>query len=198
MPLRAPGRAASATLAAALCALALSGCTGGSGAVSTDSGTERFRSGDGVATYVVPDRRQAGPDLSGTGLDGAPLTLAGVRGDGPVVVNVWGSWCAPCKAEQGTLERVWRATRSRGVTFLGINVRDPSRTPARRHVARFHVTYPSIYDPASRLLPRFKVAAKTIPTTYVLDRRGRIAVYAYGPVDERALTTLLDRVLAET
>jgi thiol-disulfide isomerase/thioredoxin len=193
VPLPGSRRAAVATLAAALLAAALSGCTGGKGAVATDSGTERFTSGNGVATYVAPGHRKAGPALSGTGLDGRPVSLAG----GPAVVNVWGSWCAPCKAEQPLLERVWRATRSRGVTFLGINVRDPSRTPARRHVAAYHVTYPSLYDPHARLLPRFAVPAKTIPTTYVLDRAGRIAVYAYGAVDEHALTTLLDRVLAE-
>jgi peroxiredoxin len=197
MPLRAPRRAGLAAAVAALCALALVGCAGGKGAVATDSGTERFVSGDGVATYVTPSHRKPGPDLAGTGLDGRRVSLADLR-HGPVVLNVWGSWCAPCKAEQPGLERVWRATRSRGVTFLGINVKDPSITAAARHVAAYHVTYPSIYDPAARLLPRFAVTAKTIPTTYVLDARGRIAVFAYGAVDEHALTTLLDRVLAES
>ena len=185
------------TLAATLAVVLLPGCGAGKAAVSTDSGTERFVSGDGIATYVSPARREPGPDLSGTTLDGKPLALADL-GPGPVVVNVWGSWCAPCKSEQPGLERVAEATRSRGVRFLGVNVRDPSRTPALRHVERFGVTYPSLYDPSSRLLTRFEVPAKTIPTTYVLDRHGRIAVYADGPVTEAGRTTLLDRVLAET
>lgn len=182
---------------ALLCALvAVPGCTG-RGAVSTDSGTERFTSGDGVATYVSPSRRAPAPALSGEALDGSSLDLAAWRG-APLVVNVWGSWCAPCKKEQGPLERVWRATRSRGVHFVGINVRDPSRTPARRHVAAYGVTYPSLYDPSSRLLPRFAVAPKSIPTTYVVDSQWRIAAYVYGETTEQSLTTLLDRVLAET
>ncbi len=189
-------RACARGFAALLAATALAGCVGGSSAVSTDSGTERFVSGDGVATFVSPSHRKAGPALSGTTLDGAALDVASFRG-GPVVVNVWGSWCAPCKAEQPALERVATATRSRGVRFVGINVRDPSRTPALRHVERFAVTYPSIYDPSSRLLTRFAIPAKTIPTTYVLDRLGRIAVYVYGPIDEPGLTTLLDRVIAD-
>lgn len=186
----------SVVLTAALAVVALAGCGAGKGAVSTDSGTERFLAGDGVATYVTPARREAAPDLSGTTLTGAALALADLL-PGPVVVNVWGSWCAPCKSEQPGLERVATGTRSQGVRFLGIDVRDPSRTPALRHVARFGVTYPSLYDPSSRLLTHFRIPAKTIPTTYVLDRSGRVAVYVYGPIDETGLRSLLDRVLAE-
>lgn len=183
-------------VASAAAIAVLAGCSAGRSAVSTDSGTERFVTGDGVATYVRPGHRGAGPALSGPTLDGTTLDVADLRG-GPVVVNVWGSWCAPCKAEQPDLERVAVAMRSRGVRFVGINIRDFSRTPARRHVARFGVTYPSLYDPAGRLLTRFAIPAKTIPTTYVLDAQGRIAAYVYGGTTEAALRPLLDRVLAD-
>jgi thiol-disulfide isomerase/thioredoxin len=197
MPLRALAGPAAGLLAGLLAVAGLAGCAGGKGAVATDSGTERFVSGDGVATWVKPSHREPGPDLGGTSLDGKRVALADVR-RGPAVVNVWGSWCAPCKAEQPVLERAAKATRSRGVTFLGIDVRDPSLVAARRHVARYAVTYPSIYDPSSRLLTRFRIPARTIPTTYVYDAQGRIAAYVYGGVDEKTLTTLLDRVLAES
>jgi thiol-disulfide isomerase/thioredoxin len=195
-------RARTTAVAAALCALAgalaggLAGCTAGRGAVATDSGTERFLAGDGVASYVRAAARKAPFALAGKTLDGAPVDVASFRG-GPVVVNVWGSWCAPCKAEQPLLERVAAGTRSRGVHFLGVDIREPGRTAPRRHLAAFHVTYPSIYDPHARLLPRFPVPARTIPTTYVLDRQGRVAAYVYGGVDETGLRALLDKVLAE-
>jgi thiol-disulfide isomerase/thioredoxin len=185
-----------AVVAALLCAV-LAGCSAGRGAVSTDSGTERFLVGDGVASYVRVDARKAPVEVAGEALVGAErVDVAALRG-GPVVVNVWGSWCAPCKAEQPLLERVAVDTRSRGVRFVGLDIREPGRTAPRRHVARFAVTYPSIYDPAGRLLPRFPVAARTIPTTYVLDRAGRVAAYVYGGVDEATLRALLDRLLAE-
>lgn len=184
-------------LAAALACAALAACTGGHGAVATDSGTERFLVGDGVASYVRPAARKAPVALAGDALvGGARVDLADLRG-GPVVVNVWGSWCAPCKAEQPVLERVAADMRSRGVRFVGLDIREPGPTAARRHVARFDVTYPSIYDPAGRLLPRFPVAARTIPTTYVLDGEGRVAGYVYGGVDEATLRALLNRVLDE-
>jgi thiol-disulfide isomerase/thioredoxin len=189
----APFRAPFAALACAV----LAACSAGRGAVSTDSGTERFLVGDGVASYVRTEARKAPVDVAGDALvGGARVDVAALRG-GPVVVNVWGSWCAPCKAEQPLLERVAADTRSRGVRFVGLDIREPGPTSPRRHVARFKVTYPSIYDPAGRLLPRFPVAARTIPTTYVLDRAGRVAAYVYGGVDEQTLRALLDRVLAE-
>ena len=189
----APFARVAGVLAAA--SLVLAGCTGGGS--DTTSGTQRFVAGDGVAHYVSAATREPGPALSGEGLDGKPLDVATLRAGGPLVVNIWGSWCAPCKKEQPALERVARATRSRGVAFVGINIKDPSPTPAKRHVAAYGVTYPSFYDPAGRLLPRFEIAPKTIPSTYVLDAQGRIAAYVYGEVDEQALTGLIDRVLAE-
>lgn len=177
-------------LAVLTAALVLAACTGGG--ADTSSGVTRIVAGDGVAHVIDPGSRKPGPALDGEDLDGKPLTVTG----GPVVVNIWGSWCAPCKAEQPDLERVARATRSRGVRFVGINIKD-AVTPAKRHVQRYDVTYPSFFDPSSRLLPRFEVAPKTIPSTYVLDRQGRIAAYVYGEVDEQGLTALVDRVLGE-
>lgn len=169
----------------------LAGCTGGGS--DTTSGVTRIVAGDGVAHFVDAAKRKPGPALSGEDLDGKPLTVSG----GPAVVNIWGSWCAPCKAEQDDLERVARATRSRGVRFVGINIRDSSPTPAKRHVAEYDVSYPSLYDPSARLLPKFEVAPKTIPSTYVIDHDGRIAAYVYGVVEERNLTELIERVLGE-
>jgi peroxiredoxin len=96
------------------------------------------------------------------------------------------------------LERVATASRSRGVRFVGIDIREPSRTPALRHVARYGVSYPSLYDPSAKLLTRFAVVPRATPSTYLLDKQGRIAAYVFGPVEESALGTLLDRLLAES
>ena len=181
-------------LAALAAVAALGACTGGGS--DTTSGTQRFVAGDGVVHFVSAGSRRPGPALSGESLAGERLDVASL-GSGPVVVNIWGSWCAPCKSEQPALERVARATRSRGVRFVGINIRDSGRTAPQRHVEAYDVTYPSLYDPSARLLPLFEIAPKTIPSTYVLDASGRIAAYVYGEVEEKALTDLVERVLAE-
>jgi thiol-disulfide isomerase/thioredoxin len=173
----------------AACA-ALAGC-----ASHASGGTTRFSAGQAIATYVSPGHRAAGPSLSGPTLTGTSLDVAPLLASGPVVVNVWGAWCPPCKEEQPALERVATAVRSRGVSFVGIDIRD-SRVAAQQHVRRFGVTYPSLFDPSSRLLAGFAVPPKSPPATYVLDKDGRIAAYAFGTLDEPGLTKLLDMVLA--
>ncbi|HEU0129481.1 MAG TPA: TlpA disulfide reductase family protein [Mycobacteriales bacterium] len=188
-------RTAARACAAVLAAAALAACTGGHGAVSTDSGTDRFVAGNGVATFVPAAKRKAAVAVAGTTVDGAPLDLASLRGT-PVVVNVWGSWCAPCKTEQPVLNRVAAATAGR-VRFVGIDIREGGRPAAKQHLARYGVTYPSLYDPSVRLLPHFDPVPRATPTTYVLDPRGRVAAYVFGEVEEAALRRLVDRVLAE-
>ena len=64
-----------------------------------------------------------------------------------VVINVWGQWCGPCRAEVTQLQQVYDATRAAGVAFLGIDVRDNNREAAQDFVNDRNVTYPSIYDP---------------------------------------------------
>jgi thiol-disulfide isomerase/thioredoxin len=189
-----PRRPARGAVLGALLVAVLSGCTARGAAVSTDSGSDRFVAGDGVVTYVPVSARKAAPSLSGEALGGGTYALP----PGAAVVNVWGSWCAPCKAEQPVLESAWRAYRDRGVRFAGIDIREPGRTSPRQHVKRYGVTYPSVYDPAGRLLTRFAIPAKTIPTTYVFDARGRVAAYVYGAVEAASFRALLDRVLGES
>jgi thiol-disulfide isomerase/thioredoxin len=179
-------------VALALALVAAAGCTRG----GAPDGAERYVAGDAVVTYVSTGSREPAPALAGEGLDGRPLSLAELRGGGVAVVNVWGAWCVPCRAEQPHLERVWRDTRSRGVAFVGIDIRDDA-VAARRHVERYGVTYPSFHDEPGRLLTLFETVPKSPPATYVVDRSGRVAAYAFGVLDEAPLRTLVDRVLAE-
>ena len=179
-------------LAPALAAVLLVGCSRG----GAPDDAERYVAGSAVVTYVSQDSRERAPKLDGETLREAPLDLATLRGDGVTVVNVWGAWCVPCREEQPHLERAWNALRPKGVSFLGVDIRD-ERTAALRHVQRYHVTYPSLFDPSARLLTRFETVPKSPPATYVVDRSGRIAAYAFGVLAEPDLTALVERVLAE-
>ena len=90
------------------------------------------------------------------------------------MVNFWGSWCAPCRAEADDLEATYQATKGAGVSFLGINVQD-GRDKAKAF-EEGRVTYPSLFDPAEPgWRSRFDVPPNTMPATMVLDRDGRIA-----------------------
>ncbi|GAB2582742.1 hypothetical protein GCM10027168_14310 [Streptomyces capparidis] len=185
--------------AAALAAAVLAGC--GDSGNSDGGGGQGFIGGKagsaGVDSYARGDRKAA-PDLSGETLQGEKLKLADYRGS-VVVLNVWGSWCPPCRAEAKHLEKVAKDTKAQGVRFLGINTRDLDPSNARAFERKYGVTYPSLYDPAGKLLARFhgSVPPQTIPTTLVLDREGKIAVRALKPLGEEDLREMLDPVIAE-
>ncbi|MFD7435902.1 TlpA family protein disulfide reductase [Streptomyces sp. NPDC059861] len=186
-----------ATSGAAVAALLLSAC--GSGGTSGGGGETNFVAGaDGIDTAGKGDRAAA-PDLSGKTIDGGQLDLADYKGK-VVVLNVWGSWCAPCRAEAKNLETVYRDTKDQGVQFVGINTRDTSTGPALAFEKEFGVTYPSLYDPTGRLMLRFEKGTlnpQAIPSTLVIDRDGKVAARALQPLSEEKVREMLDPVLAE-
>jgi len=140
------------------------------------------------------DKRPAAPQLSGELLEGGRYDLSQDRGQ-VVVVNFWGSWCNPCRAEVDDLEQVYQATKDRGVRFLGINVRDDRDKAKAFHSGK--ATYPSVLDPSSKLALDFDIPPNTIPATIVLDRNGRIAVVIREAVQAAEFEQVVARVAAE-
>ncbi|MEV8604771.1 TlpA disulfide reductase family protein [Streptomyces griseoviridis] len=199
-PLRSPrSRAALLSAAAAAAALTLTAC--GSGGTSGGSGDTNFVTGaDGVATAKKGERADA-PDLSGETVDGGQLDVDDYRGK-VVVINVWGSWCPPCRAEAKNFETVYQDVKDTGagVQFVGINTRDTSTGPARAFEKEYGVSYPSLYDPTGKLMLRFKKGTlnpQAIPSTLIIDRQGRIAARTLQALSEEKLRAMLAPVLAE-
>jgi thiol-disulfide isomerase/thioredoxin len=168
---------------AVLAVAGLAGCDGGGGGAAATATVE-----------YAPADRTAAPQITGDLLTGGRYDLASARGT-VVVVNFWGSWCPPCRAEIGDLEATYQATKAKGVTFLGINIRD-DRDKARAFQAG-RVTYPSLFDPASRLALAFDVPPNSIPATVILDRAGRVAVVIREAVLRAELEPIVTRVAAE-
>jgi thiol-disulfide isomerase/thioredoxin len=143
-----------------------------------------------------PGERLKAPTLEGTTLDGKPFALSDLAGN-IVVINVWGSWCAPCRAETPDLVRLANEYASRGVRFVGINTRD-NPAAAKAFVRSFKVPYPSVEDAEGQLLLNFRdtIPTTVLPTTVVIDRQGRIAARVIGPVTYNTLKGLLDDEIA--
>ncbi|WP_427921865.1 TlpA family protein disulfide reductase [Streptomyces sp. cg40] len=194
---RARSRAVLSTAGVAVAALVLSACS--SGGTSGGSGNTNFITGsDGIATVKKGDR-QAAPDLSGKTIDGKTIDTADYKGK-VLVVNVWGSWCSPCRAEADNLVQVAKATADKGVQFVGLNTRDTSTEPAVAFEKKYAVPYPSLYDPTGKLMLRFKKGTlnpQAIPSTIVIDRDGKIAARALQALSEDKLREMLDPVIAE-
>ncbi|MFD7551573.1 TlpA family protein disulfide reductase [Streptomyces sp. NPDC059578] len=191
------GRIAVLTAAVTGAALLLTAC-GSGGTSGGANGTNFVASSDGVST-VKKGERAAGPKIDGETLEGERLDVADFKGK-VVVLNVWGSWCPPCRAEAPGFQKVAKETKAEGVEFVGINTRDSSKGPAREFEKNFGVTYPSLYDPMGKLMLRFPKGTlnpQSIPSTIVLDREGRVAARALTPLSEENLRKMVDPVIAE-
>jgi len=132
-----------------------------------------------VGQVIPAAQRPPGPRISGSTLTGQHLNIASWRGH-TVVINFWGSWCVPCRKEAPVLARVAGDTRSLGVRFAGIDIReDPAAGLAFEH--HYHIPYPSISDPDDLDAARLGTAAPVAtPSSYILDARGRIAWAYFG------------------
>jgi thiol-disulfide isomerase/thioredoxin len=190
-------RAALTTAGAAAAALLVSACT--SGGFSGGGGDTNFIMGeDGIST-VEKGKRDPAPDLSGKTIDNKQLSVASFKGK-VVVLNVWGSWCSPCRAEAPNFEKVSTDLKSKGVQFVGINVADAQVKNALAFEKQYGVTYPSLYDPSSKLMLRFEKGTlnpQAIPSTLVLDRDGKIAARSLAALSEEKLRSMIAPVLAE-
>ncbi len=179
----------------------LVGCSTGDDAVA-QGGTFEFVSPGGKTdiSYNPPDRRGkpgliSGPDLMNPA---RTVTVDDFVGE-VVVINVWGQWCGPCRAEASALQKVYEATHTEGVAMLGIDVRDNNRAAAQDFVTDRKVTYPSIYDPAMRTLIAFggKFPTSVIPSTLVLDRQHRVAAVFLRELLAEDLQPIVQRIAAE-
>lgn len=171
--------------------MVLAGCAGDP---STTGDGRSFVSGDGTITVITAQDRIDAPELRGSTLDGDDFDSTSVVGR-VAVINLWASWCAPCRAEAPTLVRL--AAEYDDVVFVGMLTRD-NIDAAQAFVRRFGLTYPTIVD--EELILRFggALAPNAIPTTLVLDRQGRVAARLSGAVTDAGLSGVIDQILGES
>jgi thiol-disulfide isomerase/thioredoxin len=179
---------------AALGVASLAACADTKVTPSSGNG-QRYVAGNGTVQVIEPPDRKPAPELTGTTLDGSSFSLAALRGN-VTVVNVWASWCSPCRAEAPGLQKVSTELATQGVRFVGIDTRDTNDN-AKAFERHFGITYPSIVDQDGALLLRFKetLPPQAIPTTLVIDKDGRMAARALKPLTEEQLRELIRSVL---
>jgi cytochrome c biogenesis protein CcmG, thiol:disulfide interchange protein DsbE len=120
-------------------------------------------------------------------------SLADYKGQ-VVLVNVWASWCEPCRDELPLLERTHRRLERQGATVLGIDVKENSGA-ALEAVREFGLTYPNLRDPDGTYVREFGQTG--YPETYVLDRQGKVAALRRFPVTREWLDETLPPLLEE-
>jgi len=171
-----------------LATVLLAGCSTGGVAVPDEIS---FVGGSGNSTFIKVDDRQEAPVISGELLDGTNKTLLKNQ---VKVINVWASWCAPCRAEAPLLQEF--SIQYPEVQFAGILTRD-NLSSARAFYESFGLTYPTFIDDALLIGFRGSLIPNAIPTTLIIDKNNLVAVRISGEVTVAALRELLNKVLAE-
>jgi thiol-disulfide isomerase/thioredoxin len=159
------------------------------------TGSKGYIAGDGRIVLIDESERSPVPPLAGKTLGGGQFDNSKYSGT-PMVINVWASWCGPCREEADDLVRA--SKRLEDVQFLGINTRDES-SAAEAFVRARGITYPSLLDEdGSELLGFYGLYnLKTLPTTMVIDADGRIAALVTDAITETTLVDLVSDVTGE-
>ncbi|MFE7330192.1 TlpA family protein disulfide reductase [Streptomyces sp. NPDC057565] len=198
MILRPVSRAVALTAIVTLGSLSLSACD--SGKSGGGGQTNYVTSTGGMSTVAEGERKSVGP-IKGETLQGKHLDVADFQGK-IVVINAWGSWCPPCRAEAPYFNKIAKEMKAKGVEFVGINVRDGSKSLSKAFEDDFDMAYPSLYDPTGKLLlsgfPKGTVNLQSIPSTVILDRNGKIAARALGSIDDNKLHKMIDPLIKES
>lgn len=137
------------------------------------------------------------PDFTLTGLDGQTYTLSELRGH-PILLNLWASWCPPCRAEMPAIQQVYEEYRSQGFLVLAMNATsqdDPAS--ARTFAEGLGLTYPILLDETGDVAHLYGLRA--LPTTFFIDADGRIAdVVIGGPLSQALLSIQVENLLEGT
>jgi thiol-disulfide isomerase/thioredoxin len=172
---------------APLVALMLSSCGGGGSSIAEES----YVSGNGSVSYIKQADRIPAPRLSGMTLTGKNYTYDVGK---VAVVNVWASWCAPCRAEAPTLAAL--SEKYSDVAFIGILTRD-NPVNAEAFTRRFALPYPTLIDDSVLIGFRKSLPANAIPSTVLIDKNGDVAARISGEVTVASLSELIEKVSAE-
>lgn len=178
-------------IASLMIVASLAGCQADPGQAPND-GTLGYQPGDGSVSVIEASKRHDAPELRGETLDGQQLALSDFVGQ-IVVLNVWGSWCPPCRKEAPELKKA--SEQLPEVQFIGINTRDLDPAPARAFVRSFGVDFPHLYDPDGALLLGFgELPPAAIPSTLVIDEQGRVAARILGETTAATFVGVVEQV----
>lgn len=143
-------------------------------------------------SITAPSAGFLASDFTLVGLDGKNYQLSAFRGK-PVILNIWATWCPPCRAEMPAFERVWQRYNRGDVMILAVNERESTAKIAQFKQQVANVTFPILLDSTSEVSRRYSVMG--LPTTFFIDAEGRIQTVSMGGMDEATLLASVQKIM---
>jgi peroxiredoxin len=147
-----------------------------------------------AAAFSVAGGTEEAPAFHLQTLDGDTVSLEALRGR-VVLVNFWATWCPPCRVEMPAFERIYRDKREQGFTIVAISTDRTGTAPVRRFLTERDLTFPAAMATAD--VVRAFGGVRALPTSFLIDRQGRIRHEVRGYFAEPALRLAVDRLLRE-
>jgi cytochrome c biogenesis protein CcmG/thiol:disulfide interchange protein DsbE len=153
---------------------------------------------DATTGGLIPSPREGflAPDFTLDSLSGAPISLSDMRGKA-VVLNLWASWCPPCRAEMPAIQRVYQENHERGLEVLAVNMTAQDNLAAvEKFMQEFNLTFPILLDTSGEVGNTYLMRA--LPTTFFIDQEGVIQrVIVGGPMSEVTLQSTVEQLLED-
>ncbi|MCF6210915.1 MAG: TlpA family protein disulfide reductase [Gammaproteobacteria bacterium] len=132
------------------------------------------------AGSLDPAEKPSAPGFTLKNLLGENASLSDYHGK-VVLLNFWATWCAPCRKEMPSMEKLWQTYREQGLVILAVSTDNGGEPRIKNFVRRLNLTFPILLDPDSLASDRYQVSG--IPVSFLIDRQGRIAAHVLGSKD---------------
>jgi len=146
-----------------------------------------------VATTPAPQADHPAPDFTLMSLDGTPVTLSKLKGQ-VALINIWATWCPPCRAEMPTIETAYEQYRDQGFTVLAVNLQEDPRSVAT-FMQQYKLTFPALLDLDGQVSRTYQ--AFSLPSSFFVDKKGVIRAVYRGPMPRSVIAGTVKQLLRE-
>lgn len=152
---------------------------------------------DPRSSPLFPARKKAlAKDFEVTLLNGRRFRLSAQRGK-VVLMNIWATWCPPCREETPELVALYNQYKDRGLVILGVSVDEQGESVVRPFVKEFNISYPIYIDEDNTVMDKYG-PVMGIPTSYLIDKKGYIRYFALGAMTKKELEPRIQQLLKDT